>query len=49
MILTSPDQINIEKLKVIAFDLDGTLTNPERGLTLGFAYGLKKMGIKCIL
>ena len=26
MILTSPDQINIEKLKVIAFDLDGTLT-----------------------
>ena len=26
MILTSPEQINIDKLKVIAFDLDGTLT-----------------------
>ena len=26
MILTSFDQINVEKLKVIAFDLDGTLT-----------------------
>ena len=30
--------------KVIAFDLDGTLTNPERGLVSGFVYALKKMG-----
>lgn len=31
--------------KVIAFDLDGTLTNPERGLVSGFVYALSKMGI----
>ena len=30
----------------IAFDLDGTLTDPKRGLTLAFAYGLRKIGIK---
>ena len=29
---------------IIAFDLDGTLTNPERGLVSGFVYALKKMG-----
>ncbi len=29
----------------IAFDLDGTLTDPKRGLTSAFAYGLKKVGI----
>ena len=31
--------------KYIAFDLDGTLTDPEAGLTSGFAYALSKMGI----
>ncbi len=31
--------------KYIFFDLDGTLTNPERGLLESFAYGLGKMGI----
>lgn len=30
---------------VIAFDLDGTLTDPERGLVEGFIYAFKKMGI----
>ena len=29
----------------VAFDLDGTLTDPEAGLTSGFAYALSKMGI----
>ncbi len=32
--------------KYIAFDLDGTLTDPEAGLTSGFAYALSKMGIE---
>lgn len=31
--------------KYIAFDLDGTLTDPEAGLTAGFAYALSKMGV----
>ena len=30
---------------VILFDLDGTLTNPERGLICSFEYGLSKMGV----
>ena len=30
----------------VAFDLDGTLTDPKRGLTSAFAYGLKKIGIE---
>lgn len=30
---------------VIAFDLDGTLTDPEQGLVDGFIYAFKKMGI----
>ena len=30
---------------VIAFDLDGTLTDPERGLVEGFIYAFKKMGV----
>ena len=29
----------------VAFDLDGTLTDPESGLTSGFAYALSKMGV----
>ena len=35
----------MKKYKYIAFDLDGTLTDPEEGLTSGFAYALNKMGI----
>ena len=35
----------MENYEVIAFDLDGTLTDPEEGLTSGFAYALSKMGI----
>ena len=31
---------------VIAFDLDGTLTDPENGLVEGFIYAFKKMGVK---
>ncbi len=31
--------------EVIAFDLDGTLTDPEEGLTSGFAYALSKMQV----
>ncbi|MBQ9071483.1 MAG: HAD hydrolase-like protein [Clostridia bacterium] len=30
----------------VAFDLDGTLTDPKRGLTSAFAYGLRKVGVK---
>ena len=30
----------------IAFDLDGTLTDPKRGLTSAFAYGLRKIGLR---
>jgi phosphoglycolate phosphatase len=30
---------------VIAFDLDGTLTDPEAGLVAGFIYAFKKMGV----
>ena len=29
----------------VAFDLDGTLTDPKRGLTSAFEYGLKKQNI----
>lgn len=35
----------MSKYKVIAFDLDGTLTNPERGQLTGFEYAFKKHGI----
>ncbi len=35
----------MKKYDVIAFDLDGTLTNPERGLIASFEYAFKKMGI----
>ena len=36
----------MKKYHTIAFDLDGTLTDPYRGLTSAFEYGLKKVGIK---
>ncbi len=35
----------MKKYDVIAFDLDGTLTNPERGLIASFIYAFKKMGV----
>lgn len=36
----------MKKYHTIAFDLDGTLTDPKRGLTSAFAYGLSKIGVK---
>lgn len=36
----------MKKYTTVAFDLDGTLTDPEGGLTSAFAYGLSKMGIE---
>ena len=33
------------KYKYILFDLDGTVTNPEEGITKSFAYALEYMGI----
>lgn len=33
------------KYELIAFDLDGTLTDPALGLTTGFQYAFRKMGI----
>lgn len=35
----------MKKYDIIAFDLDGTLTNPERGLIASFVYALGKMGV----
>ena len=35
----------MKKYDIIAFDLDGTLTNPERGLVASFVYALSKMGV----
>ena len=35
----------MKKYDVIAFDLDGTLTDPEAGLVEGFIYAFKKMGV----
>ncbi len=35
----------MNRYEVIAFDLDGTLTNPEKGLVCGFDYALGKAGI----
>ena len=35
----------MKNYSVIAFDLDGTLTDPKRGLTSAFAYGLRKIGL----
>lgn len=34
------------KYRYILFDLDGTVTNPEEGITKSFAYALEHMGIK---
>ena len=35
----------MKKYDIIAFDLDGTLTNPERELIASFVYALGKMGV----
>ena len=35
----------MKKYKVMAFDLDGTLTNPESGLLSAFVYCFKKLGV----
>lgn len=35
----------MKNYEIIAFDLDGTLTNPERGLVAGFKYALDAYGI----
>ena len=35
----------MKKYDTIAFDLDGTLTNPERGLLSAFVYCFKKVGV----
>lgn len=35
----------MSKYDYIAFDLDGTLTNPEKGLVDGFVYAFRKLGI----
>ena len=37
--------MNDKKYSVIAFDLDGTLTDPASGLIQGFIYCFKKLGI----
>ena len=36
----------MKEYSVIAFDLDGTLSDPENGLIEGFIYAFKKMGVK---
>ena len=36
---------NLKKYDVIAFDLDGTLSDPARGLIQGFVYCFKKLGL----
>ena len=35
----------MKNYRTVAFDLDGTLTDPKRGLTAAFAYGLRKIGL----
>ena len=35
----------MKRYPTILFDLDGTLTDPAQGLTLGFEYALYKMGM----
>ena len=35
----------MKKYDYIAFDLDGTLSDPEHGLVEGFIYAFKKMGV----
>ncbi len=35
----------MKNYRIVAFDLDGTLTDPKRGLTSAFAYALGKIGV----
>ena len=35
----------MKEYDTVAFDLDGTLTNPERGLLSAFEYAFKKLGV----
>ncbi len=35
----------MKNYELIAFDLDGTLTDPSRGLIAGFEYAFKKLGV----
>ena len=35
----------MKKYGIIAFDLDGTLSDPARGLIQGFVYCFKKLGL----
>ena len=35
----------MDRFDVIAFDLDGTLSDPSVGLVTGFCYGLSRMGV----
>ena len=35
----------MKKYTIVAFDLDGTLTNPEDGLLSAFIYAFKKLGV----
>jgi phosphoglycolate phosphatase len=37
--------MNARRYKAILFDLDGTLTDPQKGITRSVAYALKKFGI----
>ncbi len=37
----------MSKYDIIAFDLDGTLTDPSDGLIAGFVYCFRKLGIDC--
>ena len=34
------------KYKIAIFDLDGTLSDPARGLVEGFVYAFRKMGVE---
>ena len=36
----------MKKYDVIAFDLDGTLSDPARGLVEGYVYAFRKMGVE---
>ena len=38
----------MKRYKYILFDLDGTLTDPEEGITKSIAHGLEKMGMENI-
>ena len=37
----------MKKYDIIAFDLDGTLSDPSRGFVLGCKYAFSKMGMEC--